>query len=433
MNYEKIKEEAKQRGCTIKDLIVLACQNDPFYVGTPAAVELSDWFTDIWEQFGYTDGVHLRRIHYRLVSQETPVHLPNGKPYVNTNNCWAMLDLASKYARYMGKVDSRCFDDRRNGRPVLNMEALDAEPEAYVHDPANDFSFKIPSFPSYPRFEICGYEVDQRYHLEVWAEKSTMNDVLEPLCSHWEANLITGIGELSITSVVWLIDRMKELKKPCRIFYISDFDPAGQSMPVAVARKIEKFIHDSDMEFDIRLFPLVLSFGQCNKYRLPRTPIKGSELRAGKFEERFGGGATELDALEALYPGELKKIIGGAISNYRDKSLGGRVAQAETTAICMLQDIWQYTIENYREELSEIEVEYEAIKREYDGRISDLSERIKYIWQDISDDLENAGYDVALPSLPEAEQAEEIGEGLYNSNRDYFEQLKVYKTFQGKL
>ncbi len=35
--------------------------------------------------------------------------------------------------------------------------------------------------------------------------------------------------------------------------------------------------------------------------------------------------------------------------------------------------------------------------------------------------------------LPQPLYAEEIGEGLYNSERDYLEQLEAYKEFQGKL
>ncbi len=35
VNYDAIKALAKKRGCKAADLIALAQQNDPFYVGTP--------------------------------------------------------------------------------------------------------------------------------------------------------------------------------------------------------------------------------------------------------------------------------------------------------------------------------------------------------------------------------------------------------------
>lgn len=38
MDYQTIKREAKARGVSVKDLIALAPQNDPFYVGTPGTI-----------------------------------------------------------------------------------------------------------------------------------------------------------------------------------------------------------------------------------------------------------------------------------------------------------------------------------------------------------------------------------------------------------
>ena len=126
--------------------------------------------------------------------------------------------------------------------------------------------------------------------------------------------------------------------RPVRILYISDFDPAGQSMPVAVARKIEWLIHqqtdDGGDEVDMQLRPIVLSHDQCVEYRLPRTPIKDSEQRGPRFEARFGEGATELDALEALHPGELRRIVEDEVLRYWDADLEDRwdEAMAETDA-----------------------------------------------------------------------------------------------------
>ena len=87
MNYEMIKQLAKEMGCKVTDLIPLAPQNDPFYTGTPNDWALAEWFAGLWHAFGYRHGVHLRRIHYQIVSQDPPVSLPNGLPYENTMEC----------------------------------------------------------------------------------------------------------------------------------------------------------------------------------------------------------------------------------------------------------------------------------------------------------------------------------------------------------
>jgi hypothetical protein len=48
------------------------------------------------------------------------------------------------------------------------------------------------------------------------------------------------------------------------------------------------------------LTPLALTLAQVQQYRLPRIPIKESDRRKPGFEDTYGEGAVELDALEAL-------------------------------------------------------------------------------------------------------------------------------------
>src|SRR5262245_20327629 len=101
MDYESIKEEAKLTGCVVTDLLVLSRNNDPFYQ-TPAKIEAAEWFADVWRQHGVSKGVHVRRIHYWLVTRSPAFKLPDGSPYENTLTCWNWLDKASLAARYQG-------------------------------------------------------------------------------------------------------------------------------------------------------------------------------------------------------------------------------------------------------------------------------------------------------------------------------------------
>ncbi len=433
MDYQEIKRLAKQVKCKTTDLIVLAPQNDPFYVGTKSAIALAEWFTDLWEQFGYTTGVHLRRIHYQIISQEPPILTPNGKPYENTEGCWNSLINASRYARYLGWVDSHCFDDRRNNRPLIYLEQRE-KPCINIDDNVSIWGdyLELPLFPSLPSYEVENFEAEQRYHLEIWAEKSTQNDTLEPLCRNYHMNLVTGVGELSITQVQWLIDRLEKFQKPCRVFYISDFDPAGRSMPIAVSRKIEKFVQDSMNHFDIRLFPVILTQEQCQKYQLPRTPIKDNEKRKTKFEERYGEGATELDALEALYPGEIRKILKKVVWQYRDEDLNNRIYDAKSRLQKDLEKIEKSIKEEYQDQIDALEKEYEALSEEFSESIEGIRNRFENLSQAIRNELEEKALHIEDYPVPEGQEAEELGEGLYNSDRDYIDQLKAYKQFQGK-
>ena len=126
-----------------------------------------------------------------------------------------------------------------------------------------------------------------------------------------------------------LAERARQSGRPVRILYVSDFDPGGMSMPVAVARKIEFAVLSEQENLDIQVRPVVLTPDQCVQYRLPRVPLKASEKRAANFEARFGEGATELDALEALHPGELRRILVREIERYYDTSLADEIARRD--------------------------------------------------------------------------------------------------------
>ena len=452
--YDKIKQLAKEAGCTIPDLLVLARQNDPFFVGSPAQRKMAEWFAELWHEFGYTTGVHLRRFHYRLISQELPTN-HNGEPYENTEGCWNDLCNAGKYARHLGLVDPAAFVDRRNPSPYIYMVPGVGE----LLEPGWDYEFPEWYLPkiraelssdadlSMPKPFTTGYNYDallQPYHVEVWCEKSTMNDELIPVCQRHAANFVTGVGFMSITSVVQLLDRVSRLEKPCRILYISDFDPAGGGMPVSVARQAEYGIKSYAPELrryaDIKLDSLILTPEQVEEYSLPRIPIKDSDRRKGNFEAIHGTGAVELDALEALHPGELARIVERSIRGFRDEELIWKVDDAREEAEEQLSEIFgehfsahQTQLEAIREEVAEISESYQERLEELDNRLqaelAPYRARLLSLRQAIQDDL----LEDVVPELPDLPAPEALPEGsgwLFDSRRDYLEQLTVYKQHQ---
>jgi hypothetical protein len=432
-NYESIKVLAKHRGCKVTDLIALAPQNDPFYVGTPGDRAHGEWFADLWQRFGYRSGVHIRRVHYQVLSQEPVMSLPNGVvPYENTDTCWNTLSMASKAARYLELVDPGAFVDRRNPEAAIHLPQAPGEPALYVDDGLWGGQTQLPDFPDLPSYDIGNYAGQQRYHLEIWCEKSTMNDVLEPLCARYGANLQTGVGELSVTATLALVRRLEASGKPARIFYVSDFDPAGQSMPVAIARKAEYFIRASGLNVDMRLFPVVLTAEQVRQYRLPRTPIKESERRRDGFEQRYGEGAVELDALEALYPGELSRILSGFIGQYYDTGLDLRVMDARGALQRDLEDVQQAIIDRHAAEIQALQDDYQQLQAEFRARMRNYGDRLTTLWQAIGEEMATEAPDLSDYPVPTARTAAEIGAGLYNSHRDYIEQISAYKSHQGK-
>lgn len=432
MDYTQIKELSRRMGVRVTDLIALAPANDPFYTGTPNDWALAEWFAGLWHVFGYQDGVHLRRIHYQIVSQDPPVMLPNGATYENTVECWDLLNLASKAARYLGLVSAAAFVDRRNAEAVVYANHETYSPQVYVDAYLSRYGFQFPAFPSLPHYGVSEYRADQAYHLEIWCEKSTMNDILSPLCEQYGANLQIGSGELSITAALSLVSRLQQAERPARIFYVSDFDPAGQSMPVAMSRKVEYFVDRLGLEVDLRVFPVVLTLEQVRAYGLPRTPIKETERRRAGFEDRYGEGAVELDALEALHPGTLAALLDQYMSNYYDASLDDRVSESAELLRSDLKTTSDAVLGMYEEVLEGLKMEHESLKRSFEAQMEGFAQRVKGAWQAIGADLKANMLDVEQYPVPQPYAAVEIGEGLYNSERNYLDQIVAYKEFQGK-
>jgi len=201
----------------------------------------------------------------------------------------------------------------------------------------------------------------------VWFEKSTMNDVLLPVCRSYDANLVTGEGEMSITAVHDLIGRLRQADKPARIFYGSDFDPAGQSMPRATARKLEWMIRRVKFDHEVKLQPLVLTADQVRHYNLPRTPIKDSERRAASFEEVHGRGAVELDALEALHPGVLRRIVTDALETYYDRDAAYEANQLRSKLYNEIQEQVEEITTRYAEQIAALEGRIRHFRAFLDG------------------------------------------------------------------
>jgi len=478
-DYRRIKREAKEQGISVSNLCALAAKNDPFYTGRPSEVAAAEWFADLWWRFGYGTGVHLRRVHYQIVSQDTPITYPHrdhpdGKPYENTEGDWGYLCEAGKYARYLGLVSPEAFEDRRNPEAIINARWKSPDDWSY-EDPTpgyrvvqEDWDNELPGLPELeglpdelpdlPGFEVTGYTnswgslVQQSYHVEVWAEKTTMNDVLEPPCRRYRVNLVTGAGEMSITSVVDFMERVRKARRPARILYVSDYDPAGLGMPISVARKIEFFQRQNgDGGLDIRLHPIVLTADQVEEYSLPRVPVKDSDLRKANWEAHHGKGQTELDALEALYPGKLAEIVKAAILDYYDPDLDSKTREARRNLEEALDAEHAFVLESYAAEIQEVEGDYADLVEEMDDlreRFAELIkpfqaeidvyrerlEDIKASWENVqeavTEDLGAVDVDLGDYPLPEPDLPPESDGLLYISGRGYPEQLEYYQAYR---
>jgi hypothetical protein len=249
-----------------------------------------------------------------------------------------------------------------------------------------------------------------------------------------------------LTHCLDVVERAKASGKPVRILYISDFDPAGMSMPVAVARKVEFEVYKSGPDLDVHVIPIALTHEQCVEYRLPRTPLKDDIKGGAKFEERFGEGATELDALNELYPGALGQIIEREIGRYYDAELGTRIQEAADDIKADIREIHKSVYDEHREEIDALESEWDDIataagelREEFEAKLDELqssidewSERANPVYRAIQDSLNAQAPDLDAVIWPEPTEGDEFPDPLYDSARDYVEQVDRYKEHQAK-
>jgi hypothetical protein len=456
--YERIKALKQELHRNITELLALAPCNDPFYAGSELDWAKGAWFKAMWIRLGFVQGVHLRRIHYRILDlDDRKKH--DGMPYENTERDWGYLNECSKLARLLGLVPADAFIDRRNPAAHLpywiqyDMESL-LPPTCSLPSPEERSAWTLPAIESdlswhldhfsLPSPTVDGYlqsaRADRRYYLEVWVEKSTQDDILEPLCRELGIGLVTSIGFQSMTRAIELLHRVKRIGKPTRILYISDFDPAGDGMPVAVARHLEYWLPVYAPGADIKLLPLALTRAQVDDHRLHRIPVKDTDRRKANFEERYGEGAVELDALEARVPGTLAALVRAAVAPYEDGTLPDRLDEANDDAETLVRREWQAVIAPYEDELSEIHTEALAILRQYETRLEELDdelqaqlaplkERLQEIREDVDEAIEQ--FDPELPERPAPEiEPPDEAHWLFDSQRTYLSQMEVYKARQ---
>lgn len=349
---------------------------------------------------------------------------------------------AARAARYMGLVGPELIEDHRNPDPYLQAVAGEwRKPVVNLMKAAiPSDGLALPDFPDAPSLSasVSPSWYRQPYYLVLACEKSTMDSILCPLADYYRADLFTAKGYQSLSHAETLLQRAKQLGKPCRVLFMTDFDPAGQSMPVSFARHLEKLRLERYPEVDVHVYPLILTKEQVDAYQIERMPIESKEEgayrgRVLKFEEMHGAGGAELDALEEQYPGELARVVGGFIEgHFYDPSLTLRTEQAnqhfEMARRQAVTDVWK----KYGARWSALQAEYHALREEFRSRMEDISARMTSTAHLIEHELAMEAPRPFAYATPEVQLRAPDTEPLFDSSRDYLEQMEYYKRYQGK-
>jgi hypothetical protein len=406
INYERLKAATRTLNRPLDSLYALSRNNDPYAAGMDGRRAWAEWFAKVWRDLKFAPGTHVRHVHYKLVSTTAPILTPGGAAYRNTFLLWQNLKAGARDARYLGLIPEGSIIDRRNPEPLIYLPNIEETP-AVIGAQSGGVT-GVAGELSEPELDLPILTLDrpvirQRYHVEIWCEKTTQNDILMAIGQSRGVNIITGPGDQSATRCEDVIKRAIESGLPLRILYVSDFDPQGENMPVAVARKLEFAIRnlarEKGVQLDVQVRAVALTYEQTKKYKLPRTPLKETEHRAEGWEERYGEGATELDALEALHPGELRRILLKEIDRYYDRGLASRTGKVAAKVERDLTKINDEVHANHEKEINEVEEQRERIAEE----IKDMRERVE--------ELESELQDAAAPVIEAIEAELEAGTG----------------------
>ncbi len=481
-----LKNEAENLGKEISDLVVLSKMNDPYWIGGKTQVKKAKWFEQIYNKY-YLDNYlpnkakpHLRRIHYTILNLEK---LPGGEIYRDEH--WNYLLEASRFARILGLVPLDGLIERRSREPHEFLLVEDAKRDIRIKEESPHLIENLNSLLNLsmddlfePGFIIEGYQYSdfhQPYHIEVWAEKTTVDDILEPICKKLGVNLVTGFGYMSHSRIASLFERILKYQKPCILLYVSDFDEAGQNMPVQVSwliyyylnflpyhinseypyiKKYQEELKRISEEFPIRLKPVVLTPDQIDRYNLPRvksiedenSDLKNASTRSKSKKnkpEKFKKGKVELDALVALYPGELEKIIENEINKYRDPLLPQKIKK---TKLKVEKEIQKVVEEIKEQEFNGIKFKdyIKRLKQDSKESYEILLKQIEIFCKKIEDLKNNPIYKnfkkmqeerwdylkQNLPPIPTSENDLSQEDWLFDSKRDFYEQILKLKEFK---
>lgn len=443
---EWLKDTAKAAGTSARALMVLDATNDPFNVGQPAHLVRAQWVAELHRRHPAA-ATHLRRLHYRALSDPTPK--PDGSVYLNTDPDWKWLQDGAKKGRHLGLIDQADIVDKRSSQwrwndspdvrgrswyrpdPLSDVRAWLRLPDLADADLSGALDIDVASPAASPRYR---YDDVGDVRIGVVVEKSTIDDVMVPLCDSLHLDYLAATGFVSHTRIAeWL---QHDTSRPARLLYVSDFDPAGDKMPQAFARQLEFLLWRFDIDLDVALHPLALTFDQVRHYDLPTVPLSLTDAKtaavAGKrrnFMTRYDvPGAVELDALVATHPGAMETLVRDAVTDLRDETWPRRLLDAEMAAFRMVDAVWQ----RHREHI--------------DSLTDDVAQRVQVAWDtfvtavesvdvtDLTAAVAALNADVAaleLPPRPEPQREDREHHWMFRSDRPYMEQLNWYTSRHG--
>ncbi|APX98669.1 hypothetical protein [Natronorubrum daqingense] len=382
---EQIKQQAREYGVDVDDLLIQSRRRDPMFKGTNGDHAKAEWFADLWEQAVAgrdQQSIHVRGVHYYIVMStdegttlnidqlpvaydpdeleqlEGPVRPPTNcswDEYANTDKCYDYLEEAATLARILGYIPLDGIHDNKHSQ-LLVTKYGDHRAQADVSDLSTPTGVSLPSLPREGACaelefdepdEFADYLADQvideaieqiefdatsqaPFHVEIWCEKG-LPDYIHALARELGVNVIVeGEGDLSLTIASEFVQRVEAAGKPAVVLYLSDFDVIGDGMASAMAGKVAWLDERGDLTQRVCIEQVAVTQDQVERFGLPRKPISESEYTGtgGKAYDTLVSEWEERKGAGACelntleqIPALYKQIVRDAVEPYRDPGL----------------------------------------------------------------------------------------------------------------
>jgi hypothetical protein len=267
----------------------------------------------------------VRQVHYRLLGPDAPLlhaSKPNSQYRNDKTSYRAAIDILAR-GRVAGLVPWGAIDDLT--RPVELNDAF-RNTSTFFQQEFEDF------LSGYWRNRLQS----QPYHIEIVAEKLTVQTILQEVASEFTMPITISRGMNTLAPKKAIRDRfLLSQKRGLKLLVVTDLDPAGETIADDV---VKSFKRDFGIR-NIEAFKVALTFEQVQEFGLePSMDAKDTSPTYQNFVDKYG--IREAYELEALTPEALAQTLEDAITDILDIELYNQelaAEEADSTRIIAVQ------------------------------------------------------------------------------------------------
>jgi hypothetical protein len=261
----------------------------------------------------------VRQVHYRLLGDDAPLlHADKAQRYANDVSSYrACIDVCAR-ARVADLLPWEYLDDET--RPTELNAAFASLPEFVEQEARNVLR-------GYWRDRMAG----QDCHVEIVAEKLTVQSIISPVARHYTMPLTITRGMCCLPAKRAIFERFNSSRQAALVLLIvSDLDPAGEAIAQDLVSSLRR---DFGVE-NVLGYKAALTIDQVRQFNL--TPSMDAKLTSPTFREflrRYGPHAYEL---EALSPSDLTALLESAVEEVIDLDAFTDACKAERADMARL-------------------------------------------------------------------------------------------------